>query len=384
MSNDLFKLAKENARIATELDKADRSREAIPYYVQAAENLQQCIRFTKDETVKKLYYQRAHEYLSRIEAIQQGKTRKTPSGAGKSKGTSKDNEDDNELSGEISGAIVREKPNVKWDDVANLENAKRALRESVILPMARPDLFKGARRPWKGILLFGPPGNGKTYLAKAVASEVDATFFSVSAANLISKWLGESEKLVRELYDQARKEAPSIIFFDEVDSLAGARGQGENDAMRRVKTQLLQAIEGIGTGDELIVTIGATNLPWDIDAAMRRRFERRILITLPTEEARSVMFGIHTKGVDLDSIDNELLGKLSEGYSGADIAILCREALMTPIRELDVAGSILDKSINPRNPSMDDFKLALKNIKPSVSQSELVRFDEWNDEFGSA
>lgn len=383
-SNKLFQIARENARIATELDKAGRSREAIPYYMQAAENLQQLIRFTNDESVKKLYYKRAREYLKRIDAIQSGKTRKTPSGLGKSsKGSDKDNGEESELSSEIAGAIVRETPNVKWDDVANLEEAKRALRESVILPMARPDLFTGARRPWKGILLFGPPGNGKTYLAKAVASEVDATFFSVSAANLISKWLGESEKLVRELYEQARKEAPSIIFFDEVDSLASSRGQGENDAMRRVKTQLLQAIEGIGSGDELIVTIGATNLPWEIDAAMRRRFERRIIIGLPDEEARAVMFNIHTKGVELDDIDFTALGKISDGYSGADIALICREALMTPIREMDVAGVLKDKNIKPRNPNMDDFKKALENIKPSVSPNELVAFTQWDEEFGT-
>ena len=383
MSSELFNLAKENARIATELDRAGRAREAIPYYMTAAENLQRLIKFTKDENVKKLYYNRAKEYLNRIDAIQQNKGRVSSSGSDKrSKGSGKDSEE-NELSGEIAGAIVREKPSVKWDDVANLAEAKKALRESVILPMARPDLFTGARRPWKGILLFGPPGNGKTYLAKAVASEVDATFFSVSAANLISKWLGESEKLVRELYEQARKEAPSIIFFDEVDSLASSRGQGENDAMRRVKTQLLQAIEGIGTGDELIVTIGATNLPWEVDAAMRRRFERRVLIGLPDQEARSTMFKIHTKGIDLDEVDFDNLGSRSEGYSGADIALLCREALMTPIREMDVAGVLKDKNIKPRNPNMSDFEKALEHIKPTVSPHELVRFEDWDDEFGT-
>lgn len=383
MSSELFNIAKENARIATELDRGGRSREAIPYYLAAAENLQRLIKFTKDENVKKVYYNRAKEYLQRIDAIQQNKKRVSSGGDGdKSKSSSKDG-DDNELSNEISGAIVREKPSVKWDDVADLVEAKKALRESVILPMARPDLFTGARRPWKGILLFGPPGNGKTYLAKAVASEVEATFFSVSAANLISKWLGESEKLVRELYEQARKEAPSIIFFDEVDALASARGSGENDAMRRVKTQLLQAIEGIGTGDELIVTIGATNLPWEIDAAMRRRFERRVLITLPDQEARAIMFKIHTKGVDLDEIDFDKLGSLSDGYSGADIAMLCREALMTPIREMDVAGVINDKNVKPRNPQMQDFINAISHIKPTVAPQELVRYDNWNSEFGT-
>ncbi|MHA2363868.1 MAG: AAA family ATPase [Candidatus Hodarchaeales archaeon] len=380
MSSDLFNIAKENARIATELDRAGRAREAMPYYVQAAENLQRLIRFTRDENVKKVYYERALEYLSRIDTIQKGKVKSPSTGDPDHKG--KDDEKDSELSGAIAGAIIREKPNVKWDDVANLDQAKAALKEAVILPMARPDLFTGARRPWKGIMLFGPPGNGKTYLAKAVASEVDATFFSVSAANLISKWLGESEKLVQELYDQARKEAPSIIFFDEVDSLATARGQNESDAIRRVKTQLLQAVEGVGTGDELIVTIGATNLPWEIDPAMRRRFERRIMISLPDEEARSVMFKIHTKGVDLDKVDSEMMGKLSTGYTAADIALICREALMSPIRESETK-LLEDKSFQPRNPSMDDFYKALETIKPSVAPQELDRYIEWSNQFGS-
>ena len=381
MSGDLFNLAKEDARIGTELDKAGRSREAIPYYVQAAENLQRLIRFTRDENVKKVYYDRALEYISRVDAIQRGKIPTPSSGNGGTKKSS-DNGETSEISETIAGAIIREKPNVKWDDVANLVEAKSALREAVVLPMARPDLFTGARKPWKGIMLFGPPGNGKTYLAKAIASEVDATFFSVSAANLISKWLGESEKLVQELYDMARREAPSIIFFDEVDSLASTRGQNENDAVRRVKTQLLQAIEGVGTGNELIVTIGATNLPWEIDPAMRRRFERRIMIGLPDEEARTVIFKIHTRGVKLDDVDSELLGKISTGYSGADISLICREALMAPIRESE-AKLLEDKTFQPRNPTMDDFYGALETIKPSVVPEELDRFIDWQKQFGS-
>lgn len=383
---ELLNLAKENARLATDLDKAGRAREAIPYYMQAVESLQKLVKFTRDKSVKKVYYERAMEYLKRIDAIQQGKVRTPSAGGGKDKSGKGggDDEEESEISGAIAGAIVREKPNVKWDDVANLETAKRALRESVILPMSRPDLFTGARRPWKGILLFGPPGNGKTYLAKAVANEVDATFFSVSAANLISKWLGESEKLVKELYDQARKESPSIIFFDEVDSLATARGQGENDAMRRVKTQLLQAIEGVGTGDELIVTIGATNLPWEIDPAMRRRFERRIMIGLPDKEARAVMFEIHTKGVGLtDDVDFAMLGEISTGYSAADIALICREAMMTPIREMDADGLLKDKSIKPRDPGMADFYTAFDAIKPSVAPNELDNYYNWQTQFGT-
>ncbi|OLS27542.1 MAG: VCP-like ATPase [Candidatus Heimdallarchaeota archaeon LC_3] len=376
---DLLNQAREDAKTAVELDKAGRGKEAINYYVRAAENLQHVFRFTHDEKMKQTYYDRILGYLNRAEELKAHPEGKSSTKTGKN---GKD-DSDSELSSAIEGTIIREKPNVKWDDVANLVEAKLALREAIILPMARPDLFTGARKPWKGILMFGPPGCGKTYLAKAVASEVDATFFSISAANIVSKWLGEAEKLVKQLYDSARKEAPSIIFFDEVDSLVSSRGGGENEAMRRVKTQLMQAIEGIGTGDELIVTIGATNLPWELDPAMRRRFEKRIMITLPDEEARSIMFKIHTRGVELDAIDFDMLGKLSVGFSAADIALICREALLFPIREMDVSGLLQNKDLNPRNPQMVDFENALVRIKPTVAPEELANYNEWAEDFGN-
>jgi vacuolar protein-sorting-associated protein 4 len=293
MGSSLLDAAKKNAGMAYKLDQGGQSQQAVRYYVSAAEQLQKLINFTDDPNMKNLYYQKAMEYILRVKEIRgiiEPTETSTPSDSVSPK---KD-----EISDAISSVIVREKPNVKWEDVAGMENAKRALREAIILPMTRPDLFKGARRPWKGVLMFGPPGCGKTYLCKAVASEVDSTFFSVSAANLISKWLGESEKLVSELYERAVEEAPSIIFFDEIDALAGTRGgSSEGEAMRRVKTQLLQAIEGFGTGDELLVTVGATNTPWDIDAAMRRRFERRVYITLPTKEAREKMLLFTQRGL---------------------------------------------------------------------------------------
>ncbi|MFX0113078.1 MAG: AAA family ATPase [Candidatus Hodarchaeota archaeon] len=382
MSSQLFEMAKHNAQTATQLDKAGRSREAVPYYIQAAEQLQQHYNFTNDPHMKKLCYEKAMEYIFRVKEI-----KGISEGGGiqaKKRGDAKNGDGEaDELDEAIAGAIVREAPNVQWDDVANLETAKRALREAVILPMKRPELFQGARRPWKGILLFGPPGCGKSYLAKAVASEVDATFFSVSAATLVSKWLGESEKLVNKLFEMARKEAPSIIFIDEVDSVASARGEGENQAMRRVKTQMLQSIEGVGTGSERVVVMGATNLPWDIDAAMRRRFEKRIHVALPDDEARGVMFKIHTKGVDLEANANFTeLAKFTAGYSGSDISLICREALMAPIRELDAEGA-LESDVMPRKVSRKDFLTALETVKPSVAPMELSRFVEWEKQFGS-
>lgn len=380
MSSPLFDAAKKNAAMAYKLDQGGQSQQAVRYYVNAAEQLQKLINFTDDPSMKNLYYQKAMEYILRVKEIR-GIIEPSESRPSSSTASS---EPEDEIESAISSVIVREKPNVKWEDVAGMESAKRALREAIILPMSRPDLFKGARKPWKGILMFGPPGCGKTYLCKAVASEVESTFFSVSAANLISKWLGESEKLVKELYERAVEESPSIIFFDEIDALAGARGGGsENEAMRRVKTQLLQAIEGFGTGEELLVTVGATNTPWDIDAAMRRRFERRVYITLPTKGAREKMFQIHTRGVPLDSdVSFAELSDYTAGYTAADIALLCREALMHPIRELDAEGALKNKDIQPRAPSISDFLTSMESIKPSVSPKELTRYEVWKDQFG--
>ena len=201
MGSPLFEAAKKNASLAYKLDQSGQTAQAVKYYVSAAEQLQKLINFTDDPNMKNLYYHKAMEYILRVKEIRgiiEPSEPPTPSSSPKR----------DEIEDAISSVIVREKPNVKWEDVAGMEEAKRALREAVILPMSRPDLFKGARKPWKGILMYGPPGCGKTYLCKAVASEVDSTFFSVSAANLISKWLGESEKLVNELYERAVEEAP--------------------------------------------------------------------------------------------------------------------------------------------------------------------------------
>merc|ERR1712176_1371826 len=164
------------------------------------------------------------------------------------------------MQSKLSDAIVVEKPNIKWSDVAGLEAAKEALKEAVILPIKFPHLFTGNRKPWKGILLFGPPGTGKSYLAKAVATEANnSTFFSVSSSNLVSKYVGESEKLVKNLFAMARQKKPSIVFIDEVDSLASKRGDNEQDNTRRIKTEFLVQMQGVGKDTKGVLTLGATN-----------------------------------------------------------------------------------------------------------------------------
>lgn len=239
------------------------------------------------------------------------------------------------LRGSLASAVVSEKPDVKWDDVAGLDAAKDALKEAVILPARFPQLFTGKRRPWKGILLYGPPGTGKSYLAKAVATEADSVFFAVSSSSLVSKWQGESEKLVKNLFDMARERKPAIIFIDEIDSLCSNRSEGESDSTRRIKTEFLVQMQGVGNDHDGILVLGATNVPWELDPAMRRRFEKRIYIPLPELEARKVMLKLHLGDTPhgLTDVDFDEIARRTEGCSGSDISVLVREALMEPLRK---------------------------------------------------
>lgn len=217
---------------------------------------------------------------------------------------------DIELIEMIEREVVESTPNVKFEDIAELEAAKRTLQEAVLLPLLMPDFFKGIRRPWKGVLLYGPPGTGKTLLAKALATQGKTTFFNVSATTFASKWRGESEKLVRLLFEMARFYAPSTIFIDEVDSIGTKRGEGDNEASRRVMAEMLVQMDGVSSVNEneelsqeelkkkIVMVLGATNHPWDLDDALRRRFEKRVHIPLPNSLGRLEMFDINLKDIE--------------------------------------------------------------------------------------
>ena len=263
---------KDMASKAVELDKLDKYEEAADWYVKAATRLQTLIKYDQNPYNKDIYVKKAKEYCERAKTLKDAVEKKKNAPVKDGKG---EDDDQSKLTEQLSGCLVTEKPNVKWTDVAGLEKAKEALKEAVVLPIKFPQLFQGKRKPWKGILLYGPPGTGKSFLAKAAATETGGKFFSVSAANIVSKWMGESERLVKALFDLARKNKPAVIFLDEIDSVMSARGENDNDATRRLKTEFLIQMQGVGNDDDGILVLGATNIPWGLDPAVRRRFQKK-------------------------------------------------------------------------------------------------------------
>ena len=279
-----------------------------------------------------------------------------------------------QLANVICREIYQNSPNVRFDDIIQLDEAKRLLIEAVQLPLRFPYLFTGILRPWRGILLHGPPGTGKTLLAKAVATECSTTFFNISASTLVSKWRGDSEKLVRVLFEVARYHGPSTIFLDEIDSILTSRdGEGgEHEASRRMKTELLIQMDGVkssssasisnssnGSGHEnQVFVMAASNLPWDLDIAVLRRLEKRVLVPLPSEGAREAMFQKHLGERSSADMDFAEVARRTEGYSGADIELVSRESAMMPVRrlmqrmeEIDLsAGIVGSKSMIPDPP----------------------------------
>ncbi|XP_004686371.1 PREDICTED: spastin isoform X3 [Condylura cristata] len=292
---------------------------------------------------------------------------------------------DSNLANLIMNEIVDNGTAVKFDDIAGQELAKQALQEIVILPSLRPELFTGLRAPARGLLLFGPPGNGKTMLAKAVAAESNATFFNISAASLTSKYVGEGEKLVRALFAVARELQPSIIFIDEVDSLLCERREGEHDASRRLKTEFLIEFDGVqSAGDDRVLVMGATNRPQELDDAVLRRFIKRVYVSLPNEETRLLLLKnlLCKQGSPLTQKELAQLARMTDGYSGSDLTALAKDAALGPIRELKPEQVKNMSASEMRNIRLADFTESLKKIKRSVSPQTLEAYIRWNKDFG--
>ncbi len=269
--------------------------------------------------------------------------------------------------------VLVEIPKVSWEDVGGLDDVKREIIEAVEWPLKFPEKFrKFGIKPPKGILLFGPPGTGKTLIAKAVANETEANFISIKGGELLSKWLGESEKAVRKIFRKARQVAPCIIFFDEIDAIAQMRGIDEGSrAVERVLNQLLIEMDGL---EELhgVVVIGATNRPDILDPALLRpgRFDRLVYVKPPDRKSRLAIFKIHTRNMPLaEDVDLEELADITEGYVGADIEAICREAVMLALRE----------DPNAEKVEMRHFLEAMKKIKPSVNETMLSFYERFQE-----
>lgn len=277
-----------------------------------------------------------------------------------------------------------EKPNVHWGDIADLHDAKAAVEESVIYPVRRPDLFPLG---WpRGILFFGPPGCGKTLLAAAIATEINAQFFCVDAATVMSKWLGESEKNVSNLFQGARRAAstgrPSIIFIDEVDSLVGIRAE-EVGGEVRTRNQFLKEMDSIldKASPVHVYVVGATNKPWVLDEPFIRRFQKRIFVPLPNVEARTELVSIYSKNLKIsDDVSTDELVHLTDGFSGSDVRDILQSAQIKVVRELFQSGTITERS-RPRAICMQDVREILRKRRPSVSPEMLRYYDRWHETY---
>lgn len=289
----------------------------------------------------------------------------------------------------IQSEIMHTYSEVTWNDIAGLEYAKSIIKETVVWPMLRPDIFKGLRSPPRGILLFGPPGNGKTLIGKCIASQSKSTFFSISASSLTSKWVGDGEKMVRALFTIAAVHQPSVVFIDEIDSLLSQRNESEHESSRRIKTEFLVQLDGAGTNnDERILVIGATNRPQELDDAARRRLVKRLYIPLPEFSARSQILKnlLKSERNDLNESQINEISEKTDGFSGADMKNLCQEAALGPIRAIQNIEYLLSETMaltDVRPISIEDFDLALKRVNASVSKGDLDQYLNWNKVFGS-
>jgi vacuolar protein-sorting-associated protein 4 len=385
-SSELEKAATAYALDAVKMDKAGQKGRAITLYQKAIESLLQLVQLYPEYGLNKVYVQRAIAYQERIKVLQ-GSVSSREMQIESNNGGDGGGETAAGNSGQAAGTelVVTEKPQVGWTEVVGLDMAKKAVKEAIVYPVQRPDLFPLG---WpRGILLFGPPGCGKTLLAAAVATEIDANFYSIDAASIMSKWLGEGEQNVSKLFGTARKSSnegkPAIVFVDELDSLMGAHSN-EVGGEIRVRNQFLKEMDGIvDKGKNLhVYVIGATNKPWDLDWAFIRRFQKRILVPLPDHHTRLMMLKLYTANLAIEAdVDLHELARLSEGFSGSDIRDVCQSAQLKLIGEFFESGKAMDKEAKPRSITMSDFRQILEARKPSVSLDMLSLYNRWFEAF---
>ncbi|PBK70537.1 AAA-domain-containing protein [Armillaria solidipes] len=321
---------------------------------------------------------KADEYLSRAELLKKHLASQGEGCTGTSAAVVDDQDVEvKKLWAGLSSAILSE--NLTSTGTISLEGAKDSLKEAVIFPVKFPQLFTSKRTPWNGILFYGPPGTGKSYLAQAVITEAKSTFFSISSCDLISKWQGDSEGLIKQLFELAHESKPSIIFIDEIDSLAGSRNEGEPEGSRQIKTELLVQMNGVGQDNTGVLILGATNIP-----AIKRRC--RIHIPLPAAEARRRMFQLHVGSphCDFTAKDHQMLVDRTEGYSDSDISVV-RDALLGPYSPGDpdavekMWSDLESHELKEPQLKLNDF---LKSLGTVQSEADTRQHAEWTKEFG--
>ncbi|MCL2691302.1 MAG: AAA family ATPase [Candidatus Bathyarchaeota archaeon] len=391
-SSELEKAATDYALDAVRMDKQGQKGRAITLYQKAIESLLQLVQLYPEYGLNKVYVQRAIAYQERIKVLQgvvsssEMRAEANAEANDGGSGGSATLENDGSAKSSNDEIIVTERPMVNWDQVVGLDVAKKAVKEAIVYPVQRPDLYPLG---WpRGILLYGPPGCGKTLLAAAVATEIDANFYSIDAASIMSKWLGEAEQNVAKLFNATRKCAnegrAAIVFVDELDSLMGKGSANDVGGEIRVKNQFLKEMDGItDKGKNLhIYVIGATNKPWNLDWAFVRRFQKRVFVPLPDGETRFNMLQHYASNLIIGSgVDLSELTPLTEGFSGSDIRDVCQSAQLSLIGEFFESGKAQDKAAKPRPLTMKDFRQILEQRRPSVSLEMLTEYNKWSEAF---
>ncbi|QIW24131.1 ATP-binding protein [Sulfolobus sp. S-194] len=357
-------MARKYAILAVKADKEGKAEDAINNYKKAIEILSQLIALYPDSPSIKVYEQMINEYKKRIEVLKEA----VPASGSELKQI------------DIEDLIVKEKPKVSFKDIVGLDDVKEALREAIIYPTKRPDLFPLG---WpRGILLYGPPGCGKTMIAAAVANEIDSYFIQVDAASIMSKWLGEAEKNVAKVFNKAREiskkeEKPVIIFIDELDALLGIYNS-ENGGEVRVRNQFLKEMDGLQDKSEnyKVYVIGATNKPWRLDEPFLRRFQKRIYVRLPDFQQRLSLLQYYTSKIKMENVDLSKVAEMTEGYTASDIKDIVQAAHIRVVKEM-----FINNLNEPRAVNIEDFIEVLKIRKPSVNQEMIKAYEAWHEKF---
>ncbi len=352
--------------IAKKLEASGKSKQAGPHYMKAATIYRRLAYISKKENADK-FFNNASEYEAKSLTLSET----TPY-------TRAVNDD------AIKNMVVSEKPEVTWEDIGGLEKIKKEIKESIMIPLVgnKPAYVESS----KNILLYGPPGTGKTMIAKACSNMLDAPFFEVKASSLLSKYFGESEKIIAQLFKEATEKQPSIIFIDEIDSIVLSRSAEINEATRRVIGQMLTEIDGFSANKKSkVIIIAATNRPWDLDDALLSRFQKKIYVPLPDEKSREHVFELSLKGAELEGITEESLARMTGGYSGREISTISREAIMHMIREKnpdfhDINPKMLEKcSLKERPLQKTDFQEVLASVKKITNGEIIKKYEEWRN-----